>query len=94
LEAEVKASAVVRQQRDAIHHESDLRDAEIAELRSELEKYQSQNLALKTSQDDLEVLYDYLDVNYIIILSILLYFLFSVRTKKIGSSVFSSRCSM
>ena len=51
----MKASAVVRQQRDAIHHESDLRESEIVELRNELEKFHSQNLALKTSQDDLEV---------------------------------------
>lgn len=55
LEAEVKASAVVRQQRDAVRHESNLREAEIAQLRQELEQYQAQNLSLKTSQDDLEV---------------------------------------
>ncbi len=55
LEAEVKASALVRQQRDVIRHESDLREAEIAELGSELEKCQTENSALKTSQDDLEV---------------------------------------
>ncbi|XP_046658005.1 cilia- and flagella-associated protein 58-like [Daphnia pulicaria] len=54
LEAEVKASALVRQQRDVIRHESDLREAEIAELGSELEKCQTENSALKTSQDDLE----------------------------------------
>ena len=56
METEVKASAVVRQQRDAIHKESDLREAEICELRRELEENQSQNLALKTSQDELEVM--------------------------------------
>lgn len=55
LEAEVKASAVVRQQRDAVRHESNLREAEITQLRQELEQYQAQNLSLKTSQDDLEV---------------------------------------
>ncbi|KZS07810.1 Coiled-coil domain-containing protein [Daphnia magna] len=57
LEAEVKASAVVRQQRDAVRHESNLREAEIAQLRQELEQYQAQNLSLKTSQDDLEAQY-------------------------------------
>ncbi|XP_057364666.1 cilia- and flagella-associated protein 58-like [Daphnia carinata] len=57
LETEVKASAVVRQQRDAVRHESNLREEEIAQLRQELEQYQAQNLSLKTSQDDLEAQY-------------------------------------
>lgn len=56
LEAEVKASALARSQRDAVHQESDLREAEITELRKELEKFQEQNTTLTSSQTDLEVI--------------------------------------
>lgn len=55
MEAEVKANAVIRQERDAVRHESKRREAEISQLREELEQNQAQTMALKFSQDDLEV---------------------------------------
>lgn len=55
MNVEVKASALARQQRDAVQHEFDLSEAQIAELRVELEKCQTENLALEANQVDLEV---------------------------------------
>lgn len=55
METEVKESVLARQQRDEIQQEFSQREAQIAQLRLQLEKCQAENSALEANQIDLEV---------------------------------------